>query len=110
MTTSVLSRPPLFGNVQRARVSSQCWKRAVRELMQEEEPVQLSGQRTRLILDPLYQLLPEKLGFGEEEARRGAEARAGRLDRERRCPAGRSEDGVLSARSPACNLLYRQVQ
>ena len=28
----------LFGNVQRARVSSQCWKRAVRELMQEEAP------------------------------------------------------------------------
>lgn len=28
----------LFGNVQRARVSSQCWKRAARELMQYESP------------------------------------------------------------------------
>lgn len=63
----------LFGNAQRARVSSQCWKRAVRELMQEEAPALFGGQRTRLILDPLCRILHEQHGLAEEEARKGAE-------------------------------------
>ena len=63
----------LFGNVQRARVSSQCWKRAVRELMQEEAPALFGGQRTRLILDPLCRILHEQHGLAEEEARKKAE-------------------------------------
>lgn len=63
----------LFGNVQRARVSSQCWKRAVRELMQEEAPALFGGQRTRLILDPLCRILHEQHGFAEEDARKKAE-------------------------------------
>lgn len=63
----------LFGNAQRARVSSQCWKRAVRELMQEEAPALFGGQRTRLILDPLCRILHEQHGLAEEAARKGAE-------------------------------------
>lgn len=63
----------LFGNVQRARVSSQCWKRAVRELMREEAPALFGGQRTRLILDPLCRILHEQHGLAEEEARKKAE-------------------------------------
>ncbi len=64
----------LFGNVQRARVSSQCWKRAARELMQEEVPALFGGQRTRLILDPLCRILQkEPYNLAEEEARKGAE-------------------------------------
>ena len=63
----------LFGNVQRARVSSQCWKRAARELMQEESPALFGGQRTRLILEPLCRILQEKHGLSEEAARKGAE-------------------------------------
>lgn len=63
----------LFGNAQRARVSSQCWKRAVRELMQEEAPALFGGQRTRLILDSLCRILHEQHGLAEEEARKGAE-------------------------------------
>lgn len=63
----------LFGNVQRARVSSQCWKRAARERMREEAPTLFSGQRTRLILDPLCRLLQERHGLGEKDARKGAE-------------------------------------
>mgnify|MGYP001029344743 CR=1 FL=1 len=62
----------LFGNVQRARVSSQCWKRAARELMQYESPALFRGQRTRLIVEPLYQML-QKNGLGEDDARKGAE-------------------------------------
>lgn len=63
----------LFGNVQRARVSSQCWKRAARERMQEEDPVLFGGRRTRLIVDSLSRLLQEKHGFDEEKARKSAE-------------------------------------
>lgn len=64
----------LFGNVQRARVSSQCWKRAARELMQEEAPALFGGQRTRLILDPLASELQNAHGFSVDDARKGAEA------------------------------------
>ena len=63
----------LFGNVQRARVSSQCWKRAARERMQEEDPALFGGRRTRLIVDPLRRLLQEKHGFDEEKALKSAE-------------------------------------
>ena len=62
----------MFGNVQRARVSSQCWKRAVRELLMEEAPQQFGGHRTRLIIEPLRSKL-EQLGFSVEEAQQGAE-------------------------------------
>lgn len=62
----------LFGNVQRARVSSQSWKRAARELMREEAPALFGGQRTRLVLEPLCRLLQNN-GLSEEDARKGAE-------------------------------------
>ena len=42
-----------FGGVPRARVSSQCWKRAARELMREDVPERFGGQRTRLVIAPL---------------------------------------------------------
>jgi len=45
-----------FGGVQRARVSSQCWKRAIRETAAAESPV-FAGQRTRLIVEPLREAL-----------------------------------------------------
>lgn len=63
----------IFGNVQRARVSSQSWKYAARKLMQEESPVLLGGQRTRYILTPLADRLHELHGFSLEDARKGAE-------------------------------------
>ena len=47
----------IFGGVQRARVSSQCWKRAARELAQELLPSRFQGQRTRLIVEPLRDAL-----------------------------------------------------
>lgn len=70
----------LFGNVQRARVSSQSWKRAARELMREESPALFGGRRTRLLLEPLCQLL-QKNGLGEEDARKGAEELAGAVSK-----------------------------
>ena len=42
----------IFGGVQRARVSSQSWKRAIRECAKERSPL-FSGKRSRLIVDPL---------------------------------------------------------
>jgi CRISPR system Cascade subunit CasC len=43
----------VFGGVQRSRISSQCWKRAIRELAKELLPHRFTGERTRLIVEPL---------------------------------------------------------
>ncbi|MFH0775458.1 MAG: type I-E CRISPR-associated protein Cas7/Cse4/CasC [bacterium] len=43
----------VFGGVQRARVSSQSWKRAIREMAKEIAPDQFKGERTRLMYEPL---------------------------------------------------------
>lgn len=43
----------VFGGVQRARVSSQSWKRAIREMAKELSPEQFKGERTRLMYEPL---------------------------------------------------------
>lgn len=47
----------IFGGVQRARVSSQSWKRAIREMAKEIMPELFQGQRTRLMFAPLVQEL-----------------------------------------------------
>ena len=62
-----------FGGVPRARVSSQCWKRAARELMREDVPERFGGQRTRLVIAPLRNHLMQR-GLSPEEAQQGAEA------------------------------------
>lgn len=40
----------VFGGVQRARVSSQSWKRAIREMAKEMSPAVFNGNRTRLMV------------------------------------------------------------
>jgi CRISPR system Cascade subunit CasC len=47
----------IFGGVQRARVSSQCWKRAVRETATEELPELFTGKRGRLFIEPMKDAL-----------------------------------------------------
>jgi CRISPR system Cascade subunit CasC len=47
----------IFGGVQRARVSSQSWKRAIREMAKEIAPQQFKGERTRL----MHQLLAKAM-------------------------------------------------
>lgn len=72
-----------FGGVQRARVSSQCWKRAIREYAHEISPY-FEGQRSRLIIEPLKNELV-KSGKNEEEAIEAAKKIAtviGKLDSE----------------------------
>ncbi|MFA5117584.1 MAG: type I-E CRISPR-associated protein Cas7/Cse4/CasC [Candidatus Omnitrophota bacterium] len=58
----------IFGGVQRARVSSQCWKRATRELAQEISPEFFKGKRGRLIVEPL------KLALEREKVENALEA------------------------------------
>lgn len=50
----------IFGGVQRARVSSQSWKRAIRELAQEEYPDLFGGKRTRLLVAEIKRDLIER--------------------------------------------------
>jgi len=56
-----------FGGIQRARVSSQCWKRAVREAAADISP-HFKGERTRLIVEPLRDALIQH-GFSEADAK-----------------------------------------
>ena len=47
----------VFGGVNRARISSQCLKRAIREQAQELCPALFQGHRSRLIIGPLKEAL-----------------------------------------------------
>lgn len=59
----------VFGGVQRARVSSQSWKRAIREMAEEEldSQGQFKGKRSRLFVERIFLAL-KKLGEDEEAA------------------------------------------
>ncbi|NPV02160.1 MAG: type I-E CRISPR-associated protein Cas7/Cse4/CasC [Brevinematales bacterium] len=56
----------IFGGVQRARVSSQCWKSVVRLMAREYSPELFRGKRTKLVVEPITQGLIKR-GFKEEE-------------------------------------------
>lgn len=60
----------VFGGVQRARVSSQSWKRAIRELAEKEldHSGQFKGKRSRLFVEKISLELT-KLGETEERAK-----------------------------------------
>jgi len=51
----------IFGGVNRARISSQCLKRAIRLAMKEICPELCRGERSRLIVDPLADALREEI-------------------------------------------------
>jgi CRISPR system Cascade subunit CasC len=61
----------VFGGVQRARVSSQSWKRAIREMAKDLAPDQFKGQRTRLLYEPLFKEM-KMVGLTDEDASEGA--------------------------------------
>lgn len=50
----------VFGGVERARVSSQCWKRAIRTSAKELLPCNFAGNRTRYIIEELEKSLESK--------------------------------------------------
>jgi CRISPR system Cascade subunit CasC len=66
----------VFGGAQRARVSSQCWKRAIRELAKELSPGFFQGDRTRRMVFALKNALA-KAGLVEAAAVAIAEQVAG---------------------------------
>ena len=61
----------VFGGVQRARVSSQSWKRAIREMAKEIAPEQFKGERTRLMHEPLVKAMVAA-GITDADADEGA--------------------------------------
>lgn len=61
----------VFGGVQRARVSSQSWKRAIREMAKENAPQHFKGERTRLMYDPLVKAMVVA-GLSSTDADEGA--------------------------------------
>jgi CRISPR system Cascade subunit CasC len=61
----------VFGGVQRARVSSQSWKRAIREMAKEIAPQHFKGERTRLMYDPLVKTM-KAAGMSNTDADEGA--------------------------------------
>jgi CRISPR system Cascade subunit CasC len=71
-----------FGGVQRARVSSQSWKRAIRALARESQPDVFAGMRTRYVITDLKRRFIDA-GQGERDAQELAEVTAdalGKLD------------------------------
>lgn len=62
----------VFGGAQRARVSSQCWKRAIRMLAVERNAGAFAGQRGHYIAKPLGEKLVEK-GLSQADAVKYAE-------------------------------------
>lgn len=61
----------VFGGVQRARVSSQSWKRSIREMAKEISPDHFKGERTRLMFEPLVKAMAAA-GLSATEADEGA--------------------------------------
>jgi CRISPR system Cascade subunit CasC len=57
----------IFGGAQRARVSSQSWKRAIREMAKEISPDDFKGLRTRYIIEPIMAQL-KALGKKDQDA------------------------------------------
>lgn len=69
----------VFGGVTRARISSQCLKRAIREYAKEHLPAaRFGGIRSRLIIEPLKQALLQKQ-LPEDQATQHAQAVADAL-------------------------------
>jgi CRISPR system Cascade subunit CasC len=69
----------LYGGVDRARVSSQAWKRAARKAFAEHQPRGDQATRTRQIRKLLAEDLASRGGMAPESAERTAEALAAQL-------------------------------
>jgi len=80
----------VFGGVQRARVSSQSWKRAIREMAKNISPEQFKGKRTRRMVFTLKNRLVQK-GIQESCAIAIAEYIAGIIET---LDSKNDEDGI----------------
>ncbi len=63
----------IFGGCTRARISSQCQKRAIREMAREINNTAFKGSRTRKAADDLTKALVGQYGWDQSEARKTAE-------------------------------------
>lgn len=69
----------IFGGVQRARVSSQSWKRAIREWARDEIlPARFKGERSRYIIEPLVEAF-KSLGKSQVDALKAGQELAAAL-------------------------------
>jgi CRISPR system Cascade subunit CasC len=57
----------VFGGVTRARISSQCLKRAIRLMARDLQPALFAGERTKLLIEPLARRLRDG-GLGQDFA------------------------------------------
>lgn len=72
----------IFGGVERARVSSQCWKRATRELAHENAPELFAGTRSKLV-GPAIEKAAKELGCSDERANAYAKIIVGKLGKDK---------------------------
>jgi CRISPR system Cascade subunit CasC len=91
----------IFGGVPRARISSQCLKRAIREFAQDNLPAaRFGGERTKLIVEPLAEALI-KHGLEADIARDHAKNIADKLAKlDSKAPEDAPRVGTLTFISP----------
>lgn len=88
----------VFGGVNRARLSSQSLKRAIREHAAELLPARFAGERTKLVASAIQKQLVQKHGLSEERALQIACAVAGVINK---------KDGKpLEIESPTLETLF----
>jgi CRISPR system Cascade subunit CasC len=95
----------IFGGVNRARISSQCLKRAIRKHAKELSPALFKGDRSRLIIDPLRDNLA-KAGLAEPAVTDTAKAvgeHLAKFDKEAEKKNGALKVKTLMFLSPAEN-------
>lgn len=88
-----------FGGVRRARLSSQCLKRAQRELFKEYAPEFAQGERTKLLTSAFKELIAKHDGVDEKLAETLAAA-WGKLDAKKKDVNGNSKATTLTFLSP----------
>ena len=93
----------VFGGNTRARISSQCWKRAIRNEMKSIAPRFFKGERTKLFVAPLAAKI-QALGVDEEMALKAAKDIGdgiAKLDKEKKTEEAASKVKTLFFTSPA---------
>lgn len=92
----------IFGGVNRARLSSQSLKRAIRELAAEKLPARFQGERTKLIVEPLVAALQKHGVTDPEVARTHAKAIANKLAKlDDKAKADEPKVGTLTFLAPS---------
>lgn len=91
-----------FGGYSRARLSSQCLKRAQRELFKEMAPEFAQGQRTKLLVSSFSKLIEERDGVAQEHPKLAETLAAlwGKSDAKKKDANGNAKATTLTFLSP----------